>query len=84
FIAIKSDDTRHAGFHARRQHFNALSDFDATRRQSAGIPPKIKNHENSKAIFWKDGGPLKKGDKLVQKNLAKSLEMIAENGPDAF
>ncbi|CNV32623.1 Uncharacterised protein [Salmonella enterica subsp. enterica serovar Bovismorbificans] len=42
FIAIKSDDTRHAGFHARRQHFNALSDFDATRRQSAGIPPKIK------------------------------------------
>ncbi|ECI2903251.1 gamma-glutamyltransferase [Salmonella enterica subsp. enterica serovar Agona] len=44
----------------------------------------IPNHENSKAIFWKDGEPLKKGDKLVQKNLAKSLEMIAENGPDAF
>ncbi len=31
----------------------------------------IPNHENSKAIFWKDGEPLKKGDKLVQKNLAK-------------
>ncbi|HAC6653662.1 TPA_asm: gamma-glutamyltransferase [Salmonella enterica subsp. enterica serovar Abortusovis] len=30
----------------------------------------IPNHENSKAIFWK--------------NLAKSLEMIAENGQDAF
>ncbi|EBB3323989.1 gamma-glutamyltransferase [Salmonella enterica] len=44
----------------------------------------IPNHENSKAIFWKDGEPLKKGDKLVQKNLAKSLEMIAENGPAAF
>lgn len=44
----------------------------------------IPNHENSKAIFWKDGEPLKKGDKLVQKNLAKSLELIAENGPDAF
>lgn len=41
----------------------------------------IPNHENSKAIFWKDGEPLKKGDKLVQKNLAKSLELIAENGP---
>ena len=27
---------------------------------------------------------MKKGDKLVQKNLAKSLELIAENGPDAF
>ena len=44
----------------------------------------IPNHENSKAIFWKDGEPLKKGDKLVQKDLAKSLELIAENGPDAF
>ncbi|MBS6640906.1 MAG: gamma-glutamyltransferase, partial [Clostridiaceae bacterium] len=41
----------------------------------------LPNHENSKAIFWKDGEPLKKGDKLVQKNLAKSLEMIAESGP---
>ncbi|HDR2843843.1 TPA: gamma-glutamyltransferase [Enterobacter sichuanensis] len=44
----------------------------------------IPHHENSKAIFWKDGEPLKKGDKLVQKNLAKSLELIAEHGPDAF
>ncbi|EKR7165610.1 gamma-glutamyltransferase [Escherichia coli] len=39
---------------------------------------------NSKAIFWKEGEPLKKGDTLVQANLAKSLEMIAENGPDEF
>lgn len=38
----------------------------------------LPNHENSKAIFWK------KGDTLVQANLAKSLEMIAENGPDEF
>lgn len=44
----------------------------------------LPNHENSKAIFWKDDEPLKKGDKLVQANLAKSLEMIAEKGPDAF
>ncbi|ECE0644241.1 gamma-glutamyltransferase [Salmonella enterica subsp. houtenae] len=44
----------------------------------------IPQHENSKAIFWKDGEPLKKGDKLVQQNLANSLTMIAENGPDAF
>ncbi|MGV7091168.1 gamma-glutamyltransferase [Siccibacter turicensis] len=43
------------------------------------------NHPNSKAIFWSVGdNPLQKGDKLVQENLAKSLEMIAENGPDAF
>ncbi|HAJ6402005.1 gamma-glutamyltransferase [Escherichia coli] len=44
----------------------------------------LPNHENSKAIFWKEGEPLKKGDTLVQANLAKSLEMIAENGPDEF
>ncbi|SCC23347.1 gamma-glutamyltransferase [Kosakonia oryziphila] len=44
----------------------------------------LPNNENSKAIFWKDGEPLKKGDKLVQSNLARSLEMIAEKGPDAF
>lgn len=32
----------------------------------------LPNHENSKAIFWKEGEPLKKGDTLVQANLAKS------------
>lgn len=44
----------------------------------------LPHHENSKAIFWKDGELLKKGDKLVQQDLANSLTMIAENGPDAF
>ncbi|EAN4945067.1 gamma-glutamyltransferase [Salmonella enterica] len=44
----------------------------------------LPQYENSKAIFWKDGEPLKKGNKLVQQNLAKSLTLIAENGPDAF
>lgn len=44
----------------------------------------LPNHENSKAIFWKEGEPLQKGDKLVQANLAKSLEAIAGKGPDAF
>lgn len=31
----------------------------------------LPNYENSKAIFWKDGEPLKKGDKLEQKNWRK-------------
>ncbi|WP_174510108.1 gamma-glutamyltransferase [Klebsiella oxytoca] len=44
----------------------------------------IPQHPNSKAIFWKNGEPLKKGDKLVQKQLGKSLELIAGHGPDAF
>jgi gamma-glutamyltranspeptidase/glutathione hydrolase len=44
----------------------------------------LPNHANSKAIFWKDGEPLKQGEKLVQTNLANSLTLIAQNGPDAF
>lgn len=43
------------------------------------------NHPNSKAIFFKpDGSPWQKGDTLVQANLAKSLELIAKEGQDAF
>ena len=44
----------------------------------------LPQHANSKAIFWKDGEPLKKGEQLVQANLAKSLTLIAKEGPDAF
>ncbi|MBK4784830.1 MAG: gamma-glutamyltransferase [Pantoea sp. Pent] len=43
------------------------------------------NHDNSCAIFYKaDGQPYQKGDRLVQKNLAHSLQLIARQGPDAF
>ncbi|WP_428944817.1 gamma-glutamyltransferase [Pantoea sp. FN060301] len=42
-------------------------------------------HPNSKAIFFKqDGTPYQKGEKLVQRNLAHSLTLIARQGPDAF
>lgn len=36
------------------------------------------------AIFWRDGAPLKAGDKLVQKDLANSLKLIAQQGSYAF
>jgi len=43
------------------------------------------NHPNSKAIFFKaDGTPYQKGERLVQRNLARSLTLIAKEGPDAF
>ncbi|CAX57252.1 gamma-glutamyltranspeptidase [Erwinia pyrifoliae DSM 12163] len=43
------------------------------------------NHANSKAIFFKaDGTPYRQGEKLVQRNLARSLELISRQGPDAF
>lgn len=43
------------------------------------------NHDNSRAIFYKaDGQPYQQGERLVQKNLAHSLQLIAQQGPDAF
>lgn len=43
------------------------------------------NHPNSKAIFYRqDGKPWARGETLVQRNLAHSLELIARQGPDAF
>nr|WP_313012100.1 gamma-glutamyltransferase [Moraxella sp. CTOTU48841] len=38
----------------------------------------------SRAIFFKNGEPLKSGDLLVQKDLAKSLRLIAKQGAKAF
>jgi gamma-glutamyltranspeptidase/glutathione hydrolase len=34
-------------------------------------------------IFFKDGRPLQQGDRLVQPQLAHSLELISERGPEA-
>ena len=49
-----------------------------TERETLGKWP------SSRAIFWRNGAPLKAGDKLVQKDLAASLKLIAAEGPDAF
>ncbi|MFZ6848179.1 gamma-glutamyltransferase [Undibacterium sp. RuRC25W] len=38
----------------------------------------------SKAIFFKNGRPLTTGEKLVQKDLAHSLKLIAEQGAKVF
>lgn len=38
----------------------------------------------TRAIFWKDGAPLKRGDLLVQEDLAESLRLIAKEGAGAF
>ena len=49
-----------------------------TERETLGKWP------SSRAIFWRNGAPLKTGDKLVQRDLAASLKLIAAEGPDAF
>ena len=38
----------------------------------------------TKAIYWKNGAPLKAGDRLVQKDLGHSLRLIARDGARAF
>ncbi|RKP49408.1 gamma-glutamyltransferase [Trinickia fusca] len=40
--------------------------------------------EAARLFLRKDGTPLQPGDRLVQKDLANTLEAIAKNGPDAF
>jgi gamma-glutamyltranspeptidase/glutathione hydrolase len=39
---------------------------------------------SSAAVFFKDGQPLREGERLTQPDLAATLQAIAENGPRAF
>jgi len=43
-----------------------------------------KDAEAARIFLRPDGTPLQPGDRLVQKDLAKTLEAIAKKGPDAF
>ena len=60
-----------------------ISDWYAS--QIASAYPRFKNFPETARIFTRpDGSPLKGGDRLVQKDLAKSLRILADKGPDAF
>jgi gamma-glutamyltranspeptidase/glutathione hydrolase len=60
-----------------------ISDWYAA--QLASAYPRFKNFPETVKIFCRrDGSPLKGGDRLVQKDLAKSLRILAEKGPDVF
>jgi len=43
-----------------------------------------KDPEAARIFLRPDGTPLQPGDRLVQKDLARTLERIAEHGPEAF
>ncbi|MDB5570580.1 MAG: ggt [Hyphomicrobiales bacterium] len=46
---------------------------------------RLGRYPSSRAIFFRDGTePLRRGDRLVQKDLAATLQAIAAGGPDAF
>ncbi|MEQ8860695.1 MAG: gamma-glutamyltransferase [Pseudomonadales bacterium] len=46
--------------------------------------PRMRKYPASVAQFSRDGEPFRPGDRLVQADLAASLERIAEQGPDGF
>ena len=58
-----------------------LSDFQAQYLNK--YAKKFKKNKEAEKIFVKEGG-WKEGDILIQKDLAKSLSLIAENGSRAF
>jgi gamma-glutamyltranspeptidase/glutathione hydrolase len=45
---------------------------------------RLARHDSSRAIFFRDGEPLKEGDRLVQKDLAATLKTIQRGGAEAF
>lgn len=57
---------------------NALAENLAATKESLG------KWDTTKAIFFKDGEPLKAGDLLAQKDLAASMRLIAKEGAAAF
>ena len=50
-----------------------------------GMQDRLQRWPSSTAVFYKDGGvPYEPGEILVQRDLAASLRLIAEQGPGAF
>ncbi len=45
---------------------------------------KLSRSPASRALFFREGRPLQQGDRLVQVDLARTLEDIARDGPEAF
>ena len=46
--------------------------------------PRLSRHEGSRAAFGREGRPLRAGERLVQKDLARTLRRIAAKGPAGF
>lgn len=53
-------------------------------RSLAAVLPRMAPYPASVAQFSNDGEPFRAGDRLVQRDLAASLQRIAEQGPDGF
>ncbi|MBJ7222165.1 MULTISPECIES: gamma-glutamyltransferase [unclassified Brenneria] len=62
--------------------------FELTRADTDILDTTVKRFkddpESARIFLRPDGSPLQPGDKLVQRDLANTLQAIADNGPDAF
>nr|WP_113869269.1 gamma-glutamyltransferase [Brenneria salicis]NMN93279.1 gamma-glutamyltranspeptidase/glutathione hydrolase [Brenneria salicis ATCC 15712 = DSM 30166]RBP57912.1 gamma-glutamyltransferase 1 [Brenneria salicis ATCC 15712 = DSM 30166]RLM28915.1 gamma-glutamyltransferase [Brenneria salicis ATCC 15712 = DSM 30166] len=62
--------------------------FELTRADTDILDTTVKRFkddpEAARIFLRSDGSPLQPGDKLVQRDLANTLQAIADNGPDAF
>ncbi|MEC5320620.1 gamma-glutamyltransferase [Brenneria populi subsp. brevivirga] len=62
--------------------------FELTRADTDILDTTVKRFkedpEAARIFLRADGSPLQPGDKLVQRDLAQTLQAIADNGPDAF
>jgi len=59
-----------------------LGEADAT--MLAAAADDLAGQPNVAAIFFRDGAPLKAGERLVQTDLAATLQAISDGGPGAF
>lgn len=50
----------------------------------SGIQPLWSNFDTARAIYWRDGKPVRAGTLLKNPELANTLKLIAKKGPDAF
>lgn len=53
-------------------------------RVIAAAGTELANYEWSKAVFFRDDRPLREGEFLVQKNLANSIRLIRDGGPEYY
>ncbi|MEC5343310.1 gamma-glutamyltransferase [Brenneria populi] len=62
--------------------------FELTRADTDILDTTVKRFkedpEAARIFLRADGSPLQPGDRLVQRDLAQTLQAIADNGPDAF
>jgi gamma-glutamyltranspeptidase/glutathione hydrolase len=64
------------------EHGYIVTPFDA--KWFSVYAHDFRQQPNVAAIFLKNGSPYQAGERLIQTDLANSLKLIAENGPDAF